>query len=399
MFADDNEFRKAILEAEIDDAPRTAHQADLRRQVLMAFDDAGAVAGLPRMRRTLWLGRNLMHNRRVQIGAASVAAACISGVVVWSLGAGAGVALAEVRALIEQADTICFQLSSYRDGRCEGTADVMFMEPGKMRAERSGMIGVFDWNGGQILTLMTEQKMAHLATVKDMTNPYHRNWLADLRAIMGSDAAEELERREVLGRRAKGWRMPDDGWLCTVWADAKRGELLQVEFEHGSNRMVMSQFVLNRELDASLFSMTPPEGYTLATKMEMTEGDPSEADILALLRIWVSGNAGRFPDRLDPSKFAAAAAEADWYGLGVDSQEKAEAMRNAITRGFYLLHNWELEWCYVGKGVKRGQADRPVLWYRRTGAPMYRVIYGDFDVAEVTLERLEELKQNIAGRP
>jgi len=399
VFADENELRKVIQEAEIDDAPRTTHQADLRRQVLMAFDDAGAVDGLPRKRRPLWLGRNLMHNRRVQIGAASVAAACILGVVLWSFGAGADIAFAEVRALIEQASTVCYELSCYRDDKQEGTADVMFMEPGKMRAEWPGMIGIFDWNGGRILTLMTKQKLAHSAIVKDMANPYYRNWLADLKAIMGSDAAEELGRREVCGREAKGWRVPEDSWLCTVWADAESGELLQVEFEHGSNRMVMRQFVLNRELDASLFSLTPPEGYTLATEMEMTEGDPSEADVLALLRVWVSGNAGRFPDRLDPSQFAAAAAKADWYGLGVDSKEKSEAMRNAIARAFYLLHSWGLEWGYVGKGVKRGQADRPVLWYRRTNAQMYRVIYGDFSVAEVTPERLEQLKQDAAAGP
>ncbi len=399
MFADEKELRQAIERIEIEAAPRSGHQTDLRRRVLLAFDEAGAVGVPPRKRRVLRLGRNLMHNRRVQMGAATVAAACILGVVLWSFGAGADVALAEVRALIEQANTICYELSSYRDGRCEETAEVMFMEPGKMRVEWPGMTAVFDWNGGKILTLMTEEKVAHSTVVKDMMNPYQRNWLADLKAIMDSAAAEELGRREFDGRQAKGWRMPERGWLCTVWADAKSGELLQAEFEHGGNRMVMSRFVLNQELDESLFSMDPPEGYTLAAKMEMSKDDPSEEDVLALLRVWASGNAGRFPDRLDPSKFAAAAAKADWRELGVDSREKAQALREAIGRAFYLLHNWELEWGYVGKGVDRGQADRPVLWYRRMGSKMYRVAYGDFSVADVTPEQLERLKQDIASDP
>jgi hypothetical protein len=399
VFADEKEFRKAVEATDIDDAPRPAHQAELRRRVLAAFDEAADTSQLWRGRRwSIRLGRNLMHSKWMQIGAAAAAAAaCVAIAALWALGSGADVALAEVRQSIEQAKTVCFELSCYRDGRSEGTAEVMFMEPGRMRSEWRGVVSIFDWNCGEILVLMTEQKLAHSSVVKDMENPYCRNWLGDLKAIMGSDAAEELGRQELLGREVKGWRTRQDGRVCTVWADAETGKLRQVEFEHGSNRMVMSQFVLDRELDESLFSMSPPEDYRLATEVEMSEADPSEQDILALLRVWASGNGGRFPDRLDSSQFGSAAAKADWRGLGIDSQEKSQAMREAIFRAFYLLNNWELEWGYVGKGVESGQADQPVFWYRRVGAETYRVIYGDFSVGEVSPEQLEQLKQKATG--
>ena len=392
MFADENEFRKAVAGMGIDDDPRPAHQEELRRRMLRVFDDAAAGDVLSEESgRCIRLGRKLMRNRIVQVGAAAVAASCVLAVVLWSLGPGAGVALATVQKIVEDIRTVSFELTAYRDSQSEGTAKVMFMEPGKMRAEWPGMIGIFDWNQGKILVLGTEDKSAHLTVVSDMENPYQRNWLGALKTIVGCDAAKELGWKQLFGREAKGWEVPDDGGVCAVWADAKTGELLQVEFVRGRNKMVMTHFVLNPELNESLFVMTPPDGYTLESQVQMTESDPSEADIIILLRAWVSGNGGQFPDRLDPGKFAIAAAKADWQGLGIDSQEKSQKAREAISRAFYLLHSWKLEWGYVGKGVKLGQADHPVFWHRAAGAEMYRVIYADFTVVEVSAEKLKEV--------
>ena len=123
----------------------------------------------------------------------------------------------------------------------------------------------------------------------------------------------------------------------------------------------------------------------------MSEADPSEADIIILLRVWVSGNDGQFPDELDPGQFPKVAAKADWRALGVDSREKGLEYNAAIGRAFYLLHSWKMEWDYVGKGVKSGQADKPVFWHRSAGSEKYRVIYGDFRVAEVSPETLKAI--------
>jgi hypothetical protein len=236
--------------------------------------------------------------------------------------------------------------------------------------------------------LDTENKFANAGTVADMENYYHRNWLTDLKAIIGHEDAQELGRKELLGRDAKGWQVIEGDEVCAVWADARTGELLRVEFERGSNRMVMSQFVLDRDLDESLFDMTPPEGYM---QFETTVDGPAVQDIVILLRVWVSGNDGQFPDRLDAAAFPAAAAKADWRELGIDSYEKATAWRNAISEAFYLLNSWGWEWSYLGKGVNGGQKDEPVFWCRRQGSNMYTVIYADFSVAEISSEELEAL--------
>ena len=399
MFTNEDEFRDIVEKLEIDDAPRGQHQADLRRAVLAAFDDAGAEGAPPQdggESRRRW--RMVMHRRSLQIGAVAAAAACVAIAVLWVFGPGAEVALAQVRERVELARTVCYKLTSYHNNRQENSADVMCMEPGKMRTVWPGMVSILDWEQGEILTLVAEGKQAHSVAVTDMKNLYHRNWLADLKANMRSGTATELERRDIAGRPAKGWRTMDGGWTCTIWADATTGELLEVEWEHGGNRMVMSGFVLDEALEASLFSMTPPDGYTLMTETAMSQADASEADILILLRAWASGNAGRFPDKLDPARFAADAAKADWYGdVGIDSEAKAQAARESISRAFFLLHSWNVEWQYVGQGVERGQADQPVLWYRPVGSETYRVIYGDFHVGELSLEQVKALQASADG--
>ena len=49
---------------------------------------------------------------------------------------------------------------------------------------------------------------------------------------------------------------------------------------------------------------------------------------------------------------------------------------------------------YTGKGVKLGTPNRPILWYKPTGAENYRVIYADLSVKEMTPEEVKELPRS-----
>ena len=40
------------------------------------------------------------------------------------------------------------------------------------------------------------------------------------------------------------------------------------------------------------------------------------------------------------------------------------------------------------KGVKLGDTDKPIFWYRPEDSPTYRVIYADLSVLDVTAETL-----------
>ena len=43
----------------------------------------------------------------------------------------------------------------------------------------------------------------------------------------------------------------------------------------------------------------------------------------------------------------------------------------------------EGSWKYLGKGVKLGDRDRIICWYRPKGSRTYRVVYGDLSVKDI----------------
>ena len=46
------------------------------------------------------------------------------------------------------------------------------------------------------------------------------------------------------------------------------------------------------------------------------------------------------------------------------------------------------DWHYTGKGVKLGDVDTAILWFRLKGSETYRVIYGDLSAKDIRPENL-----------
>ncbi len=55
---------------------------------------------------------------------------------------------------------------------------------------------------------------------------------------------------------------------------------------------------------------------------------------------------------------------------------------------FVKDHAVENSFRYLGKGVKLGDKDRIVCWYRPKGAKAYRAVYGDLSIKDVAPEDL-----------
>ena len=60
---------------------------------------------------------------------------------------------------------------------------------------------------------------------------------------------------------------------------------------------------------------------------------------------------------------------------------------------FYMMLKPENDPHYVGGGVKLGTPDRPILWYKPTGAEKYHVIYADLSVKEMSAEEVKKLPE------
>jgi len=57
---------------------------------------------------------------------------------------------------------------------------------------------------------------------------------------------------------------------------------------------------------------------------------------------------------------------------------------------FIRFFKGEGKWIYAGKGVKIGDANTAIFWYRPAGSATYHVIYGDLSVEDVNENELPQ---------
>ncbi len=50
-------------------------------------------------------------------------------------------------------------------------------------------------------------------------------------------------------------------------------------------------------------------------------------------------------------------------------------------------------WIAIGGGVKLGAPDRPIFWYKPTGAEKYRVFYADLSVKDMAADDVKKLPE------
>jgi hypothetical protein len=239
----------------------------------------------------------------------------------------------------------------------------------------------------------------------------------------------------------------------TLWADPQTARPIRIEvgmeMGAGGTVLVMSNFCYDVDLDPSLFSLDPPEGYMFQT-MEMTM--PVEADLFTTLRAIAEHNNGMFPAKLamteevmkalmpphnpamnadmtaaaeaamrkiiekhggeeamkarygkdkkfPPEIMAEITAEAQKATKSITQKQSQEDMKTRLPlqqkllQGvtFYMMLKSANDPHYVGGGVKLGTPDCPILWYKPTDADKYRVIYADLSVKDLTADEVKQL--------
>jgi hypothetical protein len=121
---------------------------------------------------------------------------------------------------------------------------------------------------------------------------------------------------------------------------------------------------------------------------EKTFLNPEKAAV-ALLRIFAEKTGGTFPTRLDDlTEFDKVFPMKQKRGELPD----AEMIRVVQTLTRFMMATRPLKggFGYRSEGVKLGDAEKILFWYRPAGAVDYRVIYGDLRVSDVTGDRLPE---------
>ncbi|MEN6407119.1 MAG: hypothetical protein ABFC77_11685 [Thermoguttaceae bacterium] len=257
-----------------------------------------------------------------------------------------------------------------------------------------------------------------------------------------------IGKKEIDGRKAVGFRVCVDLMDMTFWADPKTAYPVRIEVGMGSLgnvRVVMNNFQYNVALDPSLFSLTPPAGYSMQT-MDVTA--PVEKDLLKTLRIIAEHSKNVFPAKLEMNQEVMKALmvglepkmdkateqkleavrkeiEAKYggreklrakYGKNIPPEIMAEVMKATMpimqeqmkkrmptmqnemlkrSRGllFYQTLKPDNDAHYLGGGVQLDTPDRPIFWYKPTGSQKYHVIYADLSVKEVAPSDLPKMPQ------
>ncbi len=368
-------------------------------------------------------------------------------------GGSTNIAFANVADALDSLRSATFDMTSEVKGEngqppATATGKGFFLAPSHQRIEMRvthgpakttiNQVMIVDGQAEKFVMLSPEMKLAVVMDMKKMREDMKKSGKGappDLFEMVrrlvreGSSGTDEkperLGKKEIDGREAVGFRTRANMMDMTLWADPETAWPIRIEIVMdvmADVHMVMNNFRYDVDLDPSMFSLEPPEGYSTQA-MEMTM--PVEEDLLRTLRTIAEHSKGLFPAKLDMSKevmeplMAVVEPEMDKiaakyggkdklkakYGKEPPAAVMAEAVKammpllqkqmQGIT--FYMMLKPENDPHYIGGGVKLGTPDRPILWYKPTGAEKYRVIYADLSVKELTpddVEKLPEAKPN-----
>lgn len=149
------------------------------------------------------------------------------------------------------------------------------------------------------------------------------------------------------------------------------------------------------ELDNSLFSLVPPPGYTLTTQARALV---TEREMVEYLGAMADYNGQVFPDRpysvsskrlneiYDKAEKDRTTAEQRLLDI-VDRCKMANL--NLLPTGHFVEDQTvKGSFRYLGKGVKLGDKDRIVCWYKLKDAATCRVVYGDLSIKDMAPDDL-----------
>jgi outer membrane lipoprotein-sorting protein len=352
-------------------------------------------------RPSIW--RTIMKSPVTKIAAAAVIIiAVLAGIHYFGASVNiAGTAYAEVVERLHNARTLtCIvETNTGIEGMPSMTMEIAFKEPGYMRfAMPGGYVSVINMVQGKGISIIPKRKQFVEIEMSNMPNDPAQQQLDAIEKLrsLPERADEELGTSEIDGRVLQGFRVTEEGMINTVWIDPQTRELVLVERESVNAPGMsgtMSNFQFDVELDDSLFSLTPPEGYT-RLELQVDVSERTEQDLIELLRLWTTWTKdGQFPPTLDPTKLAKYSMELQKQGEFVEG-ETTEQQRfqheMQMMRGMMFLMKLPADsnWRYAGEDVKFGDAQTAIFWYCPEGSDTYRVIYGDLSVQDVTQENL-----------
>lgn len=261
-----------------------------------------------------------------------------------------------------------------------------------------GMTQIIDMEAGKMLALNDVDKTAAYVDIKGKLQEMTRGYIEFVREVLmelkDSQKVVKLGEQEIDGRKAIGFSgRGNNNQELKIWADPKTAVPIRVELRLGREFfVVLKNFKFDVHIDESQVSMDVPEGYKLQeAEIDFTKG--TEEDFIESLRIWAKLLLdGKFPEVVGTEQYMKTMPllGEKLVQSGLSAEEAGKVGGMIFPRAMFFLQTLEMDgkYTYAGKGVKLGDADKAIFWYRPKGAEKHRVIYGDLSVKDVAPEDL-----------
>jgi outer membrane lipoprotein-sorting protein len=312
----------------------------------------------------------------------------------------ATLAFADVANKLRDAHTLAYRMTVRSpELKQPVTTRVLFKEPGLMRSEGPfGQVGIFDLTKHKSLLLEPKTKTAvelvqKGAGVKQPTAETDPARFLERLRQLAEKQGKPAGKKQIDGVTVQGFRVEEKGQDFLIWADPKTKQpvLVETTIPVGKEKIqaTVSDIQIDAKLEDSLFRMDIPEGYK-AQKMELEVGKPEE-DVIRVLRAFAKKSDGQFPKRLEEMLspgYMTKLFEGEKHPKGSTPPPEFMQLMTSLVHVGMFRQTLQGGYGYRGEGVKLGDKDKIVFWYKPEGAKEYRAVFGDLHAADVPADRL-----------
>jgi hypothetical protein len=309
---------------------------------------------------------------------------------------GTTVTFAKVIQPILNAHTVVLDFIAGPEGKGPVIHDIVVGNRIRRTLSNMETIMIIDLDNARMLTLDPKTKGAAYIDIQGPLQEGTKNLLEFVRKTITNLKdlpVQELGQQNIDGRKAIGFQASGPNEKITIWADPKTAKPIRIEMLLAQKSLyILKNIEFDVQIDESLVSMDVPSGYTL-NNTEFNLRDFTEQDFIEGLRIWAKYLLdGSFPENIsveDYLKLTPLVGEK--IGQLNVSTEEGTRLGMTFGRGFIFfqqLSPYGIDWHYAGSGVKLGDANKAIFWYKPKDSQTYRVIYGDLHVKDVAPENL-----------
>jgi outer membrane lipoprotein-sorting protein len=328
---------------------------------------------------------------------------------------------------ISKARSVTYKQTIYSEEGRGSTTIHMVTEDGRKRWEKPGCgIAIYNRNRSKQLRLSPKSKTGMIVYKvgrhrgKGLVN--HLDWLSNVHKESGQLTGQE----EIDGKTRNVFVVEEDFRKTTIWVDPETDLPMRVERvwlppdpskditvpvmsldekdfggKHDirtisitgdgvqrKHTIVWNDFVWNPDLDDALFSLDPPEDYSIEEFLHDIS-DTDEDGLINALAFWTEMSGGLFPFNInelgDPNKVKPMLIEKfDRDGDPKEEFDQAMKQMNALLQGLWFAQKCKVQsnWHYTGRNVRLGESDKRICWWKSEDSDTFRVIYGDLSLAD-----------------